>query len=99
MGSPIASVTSTAGPKTLLASAHRAVEGSDERRQAKPGTTLVPNFRSISPSIFNIDLNQTGEHRGVGMAPGLSSSSPLNATVGQAFASYQQQQLQQQQQN
>ena len=32
-----------------------------EERRYKKMVHLMPNFRSISPSIFNIDLNKTGE--------------------------------------
>jgi len=48
------------GTKTLPGSANRVQESAEERRQKKQ-IVLMPNFRSISPSIFNIDLNQAGE--------------------------------------
>ena len=74
MASPVQSNASTAGPKTLLASAYRQNDASEDRRQQqqmKPGgTTLVPNFRSLSPSIFNIDLNNTGDRQHAGLING-----------------------------
>ena len=51
--SPLPSI----GPKTLHGSAYRAGETSVDVKGGKGPATLVPNFRSISPSIFNIDLN------------------------------------------
>jgi len=65
------------GPKTLLASAYRAGETAPDGMNKLGGTTLVPNFRSISPSIFNIDLNRSAGGR---TAPeGLGSNSPNEA--------------------
>ena len=62
------------GPKTLLASAYRAGETAPDGMNKLGGPTLVPNFRSISPSIFNIDLNRSAGGR---TAPeGLGSNSP-----------------------
>ena len=53
--SPLPSI----GPKTLHGSAYRVGETSVDAKggNGKGSATLVPNFRSISPSIFNIDLN------------------------------------------
>ena len=57
----VAMVSGTPGksPKSNGSKKHyrASVEASDDRRGKKPAATLVPNFRSISPSIFNIDLN------------------------------------------
>jgi len=43
----------------LVNTAFRAVEGSEEKKNKEEVMTLVPNFRSISPSIFNINLKQS----------------------------------------
>ena len=63
------SIGQKTGTLHLAQSAYRPPDTSEERRGQKGPTTLVPNFRSISPSIFNIDLNQTGDRSNLNGQP------------------------------